>query len=89
MFFQFIYRICIFITLLYTTDTIEVYKYVLCVYPYVYVSFSLLQQELTVSSTEKKNWRGIFIALLVIVAVLGLILFSIFLLTPGKLFFCL
>ncbi|EAA12145.6 AGAP000848-PA, partial [Anopheles gambiae str. PEST] len=38
--------------------------------------------ELTVSSSEKRNWRGIFIALLVIAAVLGLIVFSILLLSP-------
>uniref|UniRef100_A0A182J433 Peptidase S9 prolyl oligopeptidase catalytic domain-containing protein n=1 Tax=Anopheles atroparvus TaxID=41427 RepID=A0A182J433_ANOAO len=39
-------------------------------------------EELTVSSSEKRNWRGIFIALLVIAAVLGLIVFSILLLQP-------
>ncbi|XP_035774892.1 uncharacterized protein LOC118457414 isoform X2 [Anopheles albimanus] len=39
-------------------------------------------KELTVSSSEKRNWRGIFIALLVIAAVLGLIVFSILLLSP-------
>ncbi|XP_058063237.1 inactive dipeptidyl peptidase 10 [Anopheles bellator] len=39
-------------------------------------------EELTVSSSEKRNWRGIFIALLVIAAVLGLIVFSILLLSP-------
>lgn len=39
-------------------------------------------EELTVSSSEKRNWRGILIALLVIAAVLGLIVFSILLLSP-------
>lgn len=34
------------------------------------------------SSPSERNWRGIFIALLVIAAVLGLIAFSIFLLSP-------
>lgn len=36
-------------------------------------------------SPERRNWRGIFIALLVIAAVFSLIIFSIFLLSPGKL----
>lgn len=39
-------------------------------------------QELVASSPSERNWRGIFIALLVIAAVLGLIAFSIFLLSP-------
>lgn len=39
-------------------------------------------QELVASSPSERNWRGIFIALLVIAAVLGLIGFSIFLLSP-------
>jgi len=33
-------------------------------------------------SPERRNWRGIFIALLVIAAVFSLIIFSIFLLSP-------
>lgn len=41
-------------------------------------------QELVAASPGERNWRGIFIALLVIAAVLGLIVFSIFLLSPGK-----
>lgn len=48
-------------------------------------NFHLLSlQELAISSTEKRNWRGICIALLVISAVLSIIVFSIFLLSPGK-----
>ncbi|XP_059618218.1 inactive dipeptidyl peptidase 10 isoform X3 [Phlebotomus argentipes] len=39
-------------------------------------------EELVASSPGRRNWRGIFIALLVIAAVLGLIVFSIFLLSP-------
>lgn len=38
---------------------------------------------MAISSTEKRNWRGICIALLVISAVLSIIVFSIFLLSPG------
>lgn len=43
-----------------------------------------LFQELVVSSPNERNWRGIFIALLVIVAVLGLIVFSIVLVSPPE-----
>ncbi|KAK9886603.1 hypothetical protein WA026_017525 [Henosepilachna vigintioctopunctata] len=46
--------------------------------PYAYV------EELAVTSANERNWRGIFIALLVIVAVLGLILFSIVLVSPPE-----
>ncbi|XP_071053526.1 inactive dipeptidyl peptidase 10 isoform X2 [Onthophagus taurus] len=46
--------------------------------PYAYV------EELVVSSPNERNWRGIFIALLVIVAVLGLIVFSIVLVSPPE-----
>ncbi|KAK9732357.1 Prolyl oligopeptidase family [Popillia japonica] len=46
--------------------------------PYSYV------EELVVSSPSERNWRGIFIALLVIVAVLGLIVFSIVLVSPPE-----
>ncbi|GJQ82661.1 hypothetical protein Trydic_g19678 [Trypoxylus dichotomus] len=46
--------------------------------PYSYV------EELVVSSPNERNWRGIFIALLVIVAVLGLIVFSIVLVSPPE-----
>ena len=38
-----------------------------------------------VATPSNRNWRGIFIALLVIAAVLSLIVFSIFLLTPPDL----
>nr|XP_022912689.1 inactive dipeptidyl peptidase 10-like [Onthophagus taurus] len=41
-------------------------------------------RELVVSSPNERNWRGIFIALLVIVAVLGLIVFSIVLVSPPE-----
>ncbi|XP_044744473.1 inactive dipeptidyl peptidase 10 isoform X3 [Coccinella septempunctata] len=41
-------------------------------------------EELVVTSPNERNWRGIFIALLVIVAVLGLILFSIVLVSPPE-----
>lgn len=37
-----------------------------------------------VSSPSERNWRGIFIALLVIVAVLGLIVLSIVLVSPPE-----
>ncbi|XP_046386963.1 inactive dipeptidyl peptidase 10-like isoform X2 [Ischnura elegans] len=39
-------------------------------------------EELVASTPNQRNWRGILIALLVIVAVLGLIMFSIVLLSP-------
>ncbi|KAK3914480.1 Dipeptidyl aminopeptidase-like protein 6 [Frankliniella fusca] len=39
-------------------------------------------RELVTTSPAQRNWRGILIALLVIVAVLGLIMFSIVLLSP-------
>ncbi|KAE8740716.1 hypothetical protein FOCC_FOCC013736 [Frankliniella occidentalis] len=39
-------------------------------------------RELVATSPAQRNWRGILIALLVIVAVLGLIMFSIVLLSP-------
>ncbi|XP_049817276.1 inactive dipeptidyl peptidase 10 [Aethina tumida] len=45
---------------------------------------AVLGEELVVSSPNERNWRGIFIALLVIVAVLGLIVFSIVLVSPPE-----
>ncbi|XP_050308297.1 inactive dipeptidyl peptidase 10 isoform X3 [Anthonomus grandis grandis] len=41
-------------------------------------------EELVVNSPNERNWRGIFIALLVIAAVLGLIVFSIILVSPPE-----
>lgn len=46
------------------------------------LTLHVLLQELVASTPNVRNWRGMLIALLVIVAVLGLILFSIFLLSP-------
>lgn len=42
------------------------------------------EEELVGSTTEQRNWRGILIALLVIVTVLGLIVAAIFLITPNE-----
>ncbi|XP_046680400.1 dipeptidyl aminopeptidase-like protein 6 [Homalodisca vitripennis] len=50
-------------------------------YPKV-VTFVTHKEELVSSTPNVRNWRGMLIALLVIVAVLGLILFSIVLLSP-------
>ena len=46
-------------------------------------------QELVGSTQEKKNWRGIVIALLVIVVVFALVTAAIFLVTPSKFNACL
>ena len=44
-------------------------------------------KEIAVSSlSDERNWRGIFISLLVIMAVLSLIFFSIVLISPPKTF---
>lgn len=61
------------------------YAYVeVIIYKKKYFSYIFLLQELVVSSPSERNWRGIFIALLVIVAVLGLIVFSIVLVSPPE-----
>ena len=44
--------------------------------------FFFFLQDLNGSPPSERNWRGILIALLVIIAVLGLIICSIFLLSP-------
>ena len=41
-------------------------------------------QELVSNTEQQRNWRGIVIALLVIVTVLGLIVTAIVLVTPSK-----
>ncbi|KAK6616843.1 hypothetical protein RUM43_014984 [Polyplax serrata] len=48
----------------------------------VTLATSLGKEELIAPSSSQRNWRGILIALLVIIAVLGLIICSIFLLSP-------
>ena len=56
-------------------------KWFYCISKY---DFSLLQ-ELVGNSPSQKNWRGILIALLVILIVLALIVVAVILVTPSKL----
>lgn len=75
----------IIVLVLYGKRTSTHHPYVLCLWLLLCIDiFLLLLQELVVSSPNERNWRGIFIALLVIVAVLGLIVFSIVLVSPPE-----
>lgn len=58
--------------------------FVSAMYSRIYDVLFVLLQELAVNSPNERNWRGIFIALLVIIAVLGLIVFSIVLVSPPE-----
>ena len=53
--------------------------------PYIHDWFPFCFQELVGNAADQRNWRGIIIALIVIVAVLGLIVTAIVLVTPSKL----
>ena len=50
---------------------------------YKYINILYFFQELVGSEEESKNWKGIVIALVVIVFILAMIIMAIALVTPG------